>query len=72
MNDVRAVMDATGSGEAIIVGCGDDGAALAAVFAATYPHRTRGVDPVRGASERAEERGLSVGIRPGRVRRMGA
>ena len=43
MDDVRAVMDAAGSQQAIIFGHGDDGASLAAVFAATYPDRTRGL-----------------------------
>jgi class 3 adenylate cyclase len=43
MDDVRAVMDATGSREAVIFGHGDDGAALAATFAATHPERTRGL-----------------------------
>jgi len=43
LDDVRAVMDATGSREAVIFGDGDDGASLAAAFAATYPDRTRGL-----------------------------
>ena len=43
LDDVRAVMDATGSREAVIFGDGDDGAVLAAAFAATYPDRTRGL-----------------------------
>jgi class 3 adenylate cyclase len=43
MEDVRAVMDAAGSEQAVIFGHGDDGASLAAVFAATYPERTRGL-----------------------------
>ena len=41
MDDARAVMDAAGSRQAVVFGHGDDGAALAAVFAATYPERTR-------------------------------
>ncbi|SFN74025.1 Pimeloyl-ACP methyl ester carboxylesterase [Mesorhizobium sp. NFR06] len=40
MDDVRAVMDATGSGRAAILGA-SEGAPMAMLFAATYPHRTR-------------------------------
>ena len=43
MDDVRAVMDAAGSQQAVVFGHGDDGASLAAVFASTYPDRTRGL-----------------------------
>ena len=39
MDDVRAVMDAVGSERAALLGSGD-GAAIAALFAATYPERT--------------------------------
>jgi class 3 adenylate cyclase len=41
MDDVRAVMDAAASEQAILFGDGDDGAPLAAVFAAANPDRTR-------------------------------
>jgi class 3 adenylate cyclase len=41
MDDVRAVMDAAGSEQAILFGYGDDGAPLASVFAAADPDRTR-------------------------------
>jgi pimeloyl-ACP methyl ester carboxylesterase len=37
MDDVRAVMDAVGSERAALIGSGD-GAAIAALFAATYPN----------------------------------
>lgn len=40
MDDVRAVMDATGSGRAALLGA-SEGAPLAMLFAATYPERTR-------------------------------
>ncbi len=40
MDDVRAVMDAAGSGRAALLGA-SEGAAMAALFAATYPLRTR-------------------------------
>jgi pimeloyl-ACP methyl ester carboxylesterase/DNA-binding CsgD family transcriptional regulator len=40
MDDVRAVMDAAGSGRAALLGA-SEGAPMAALFAATYPSRTR-------------------------------
>jgi pimeloyl-ACP methyl ester carboxylesterase len=40
MDDIRAVMDAAGSDRAVIFGY-SEGANLAALFAATYPQRTR-------------------------------
>ena len=40
MDDVRAVMDAAGSGRAAILGS-SEGAPMAVLFAATYPERTR-------------------------------
>jgi pimeloyl-ACP methyl ester carboxylesterase len=40
MDDVRAVMDAAGSGRAAIFGA-SEGAAMAILFAKTYPERTR-------------------------------
>src|SRR5262249_16934998 len=39
MDDIRAVMDASGSERAALIGLGDGGP-LAALFAATYPERT--------------------------------
>jgi class 3 adenylate cyclase len=42
MDDVRAVMDAAGSERAALIGSWD-GAAIAALFAATYPERTAAV-----------------------------
>jgi class 3 adenylate cyclase len=42
MDDIRAVMDAAGSARAVLFGWGD-GAALAALFAATYPDRAAGL-----------------------------
>jgi class 3 adenylate cyclase len=39
MDDIRAVMDAAGSERAALMG-GSDGAAMVALFAATYPDRT--------------------------------
>jgi pimeloyl-ACP methyl ester carboxylesterase/DNA-binding CsgD family transcriptional regulator len=40
MDDVRAVMDAAGSGRAALLGA-SEGASMAMLFAATYPERTR-------------------------------
>ena len=40
MDDIRAVMDATGCGRAALLGA-SEGAAQAVLFAATYPERTR-------------------------------
>ncbi len=41
IDDVRAVMDAAGSEQVVLFGHGDDGAPLAATFAAANPERTR-------------------------------
>ena len=40
MDDVRAVMDAVGSGRAVLLGA-SEGAPMSILFAATYPERTR-------------------------------
>jgi pimeloyl-ACP methyl ester carboxylesterase len=40
MDDVRAVMDAAGSGRAVLLGA-SEGAPMSVLFAATYPERTR-------------------------------
>jgi pimeloyl-ACP methyl ester carboxylesterase/DNA-binding CsgD family transcriptional regulator len=40
MDDVRAVMDAAGSGRAVLLGA-SEGAPMSIMFAATYPERTR-------------------------------
>jgi pimeloyl-ACP methyl ester carboxylesterase/DNA-binding CsgD family transcriptional regulator len=40
IDDVRAVMDAAGSGRAVLLGAGE-GAAISMLYAATYPARTR-------------------------------
>ena len=44
MDDVRAVMDAVGSERAVVLGI-SEGGAMSALFAATYPERTRGARP---------------------------
>jgi class 3 adenylate cyclase len=43
IDDIREVMDAAGSERAVLFGHGDDGSPLAAVFAAAYPERSRGL-----------------------------
>ena len=43
IDDVRGVMDAARSEQAFVLGAGDDGASIAAVFGATVPERTRGL-----------------------------
>src|SRR4029450_4120029 len=42
MDDIRAVMDAVGSERAVLFGV-EEGFALSAIFAATYPERTVGL-----------------------------
>jgi len=42
MDDVRAVLDAVGSSTAVLLGS-HDGCSMAALYAATYPERTRGL-----------------------------
>ena len=42
MDDVRAVLDAVGSSNAVVLGS-HDGCSMAALYAATYPERTRGL-----------------------------
>ncbi len=47
LDDLRAVLDAVGSERTLVVG-NNDGGALAALFAATYPERTLGLVLWRG------------------------
>jgi pimeloyl-ACP methyl ester carboxylesterase len=42
MDDVRAVLDAVGSSSAVLLGS-HDGCSMAALYAATYPERTRAI-----------------------------
>jgi pimeloyl-ACP methyl ester carboxylesterase len=51
MDDVRAVMDAVGSERAALLGV-SEGAPLCALFAATYPERTRALTIVGGYARR--------------------
>ena len=43
VDDVRAVLDATGSDRCVLYGQGLDGGAICAMFAATYPERVAGL-----------------------------
>jgi pimeloyl-ACP methyl ester carboxylesterase/class 3 adenylate cyclase/DNA-binding CsgD family transcriptional regulator len=52
MDDVRAVMDAAGSRQAALLGV-SEGAALCALFAATYPERTSALIMVGGYARRS-------------------
>jgi len=59
MDDVRAVMDAAGSGRAALLGA-SEGAPMSILFAATYPERTRalvlyGPAPGRRKSESRQQ-----------------
>ena len=58
MEDLRAVLDAAGSTSTVLLGS-HDGCSLAALYAATYPERTRAIalfqPVVRGATETADD-----------------
>jgi pimeloyl-ACP methyl ester carboxylesterase len=51
MDDVRAVMDAAGSRRAVLCGV-SEGAAMSALFAATYPQKTAGLVMIGGYAKR--------------------
>ena len=64
MDDVRAVLDAVGSSSTVLLGS-HDGCSMAALFAATYPERTRALalfHPVVHFPERRNE-GYETGAR---------
>jgi class 3 adenylate cyclase len=72
LDDLRAVLDAVGSERTLVVG-NNDGGALAALFAATYPERTLGLALWRGGVRTARAPdypwGLSEGQFEERLRR---
>ena len=69
MDDVRAVMDAVGSERAALIGSWD-GAAIAALFAATYPERTAAL--ILNTSHRSREVGARLPVgKPRRARQRG-
>jgi len=53
MDDIRAVMDAAGSSQACLVGY-SEGACICALFAATYPERTRSLITIGGYAKWAK------------------
>jgi class 3 adenylate cyclase len=61
LDDLRAVLDAVGSERALVMG-NNDGGALAALFAATYPERTLGLVLWRGGVRTARARDYPWGL----------
>ena len=62
MEDLRAVLDAVGSSSAVVFG-GHEGAAMATLYAATYPERTRALvlfQPGWGGGQDSEEALLAL------------
>jgi len=59
MDDIRAVMDAAGSSQACLVGY-SEGACICALFAATYPERTRSLITIGGYAKWAKSDGAMV------------
>jgi pimeloyl-ACP methyl ester carboxylesterase len=60
MDDLRAVMDAAGSRQAVLVGV-SEGGPLAALFAATYPERTRALVMIGTYARRTRSRSYPWG-----------
>ncbi|MCX6591299.1 MAG: alpha/beta fold hydrolase [Acidobacteria bacterium] len=60
MDDVRAVMEAVGSESAVIMGV-SEGGPLSALFAATYPERTRALVMIGSYAKRQRGRGYPWG-----------
>jgi pimeloyl-ACP methyl ester carboxylesterase/DNA-binding winged helix-turn-helix (wHTH) protein len=54
MDDVRAVMDAAGSKQAVLCGV-SEGGAMSALFAATYPERTKGLIMIGAYAKRIRD-----------------
>ena len=67
LDDIRAVMEAAGSKEAVIFGHGDDGASLAATFAATHPDRTRALILYGPRALDVSDEDYALGYDPGDV-----
>ena len=67
MDDIRAVLDAAGSEQAVVVS-ESEGAALAALFAATTAGPSERPGLLRAAGSHPERTRVSVGSRPGGVR----
>jgi class 3 adenylate cyclase len=69
MDDVRAVMDAAGSERAAIVSA-NDGALMAALFAATHPERTSALVLVNGTARLAAAPDYEIGVPPEEQERL--
>jgi class 3 adenylate cyclase len=69
MDDVRAVMAATGSERAAILGAGDGGT-MAAVFAATYPDRAASLILANATARVSWAPDYPIGIRPEQQARL--
>jgi pimeloyl-ACP methyl ester carboxylesterase len=63
MDDVRAVMDAAGSEQAVLVGI-SEGGPMVMLFAATYPERTAGIVLIGAFARRAWAADYPIGQRP--------
>ncbi len=63
MDDVRAVMDAVGSERTAIISA-NDGALMAALFAATHPERTSALVLVNGTARIAAAPDYEIGVPP--------
>ena len=63
MDDVRAVMDAAGSDEAAVLGA-NEGAMMAALFAATHPARVRALVLANGTARLSAAPDYPIGMAP--------
>ena len=63
MDDARAVMDAVGSEQAVIMGA-NDGTLMAALFAATHPDRTSALVLANATARIAAAPGYEIGLPP--------
>jgi len=63
MDDIRAVLDAVGAERAVLVGSGAGGQACA-MFAATYPERTRALVLVNTPARAVKAEGYPFGLEP--------
>src|SRR5207247_1974604 len=63
MDDIRAVMDAVGSQQAVVMGW-SEGGTFSAVFAATYPERTRALIVYAGGARFLKAPDFPIGWTP--------
>lgn len=69
MDDIRTVLDAAGAGRAVVFAHGD-GAAMALLFAATYPERTTALVVVDGTARKLRAPDYPHGMPPDVARRQ--